>query len=223
MVFFAISVKSLGSAAISIKEKLDEGEVETAALNLSGLVGRDTANMDKPEIARAAIESVAEGSVDGVISVLFYAAIGGGPLALAYRAVSTCDSMVGYRNEKYELFGKFSARADDAANFIPARVSIALVYLAAFILEMDYKNCLKIAMRDRLKHPSPNSAHPEAAFAGALGIQLGGTASYQGVESEKPYLGEPLNELAPHHIAEAVRLMRIASLIACALFAITLL
>ncbi len=220
MVFYAISIKSLGGAAMSVKDALDTGDVETARLKLSGLVGRDTENMNESEITRAAVESVAEGSVDGIISVLFFAAIGGGPLALAYKAVSSCDSMTGYRNEKYERFGKFSARADDAANFLPARISIALIYLAAFIMGMDYKNSLKIAMRDRLKHPSPNSAHPEAAFAGALTVQLGGAATYHGVVSEKPFLGEPLNELAPRHIADAVRLMRVASLIACAVFAL---
>ena len=228
MVYYSISVKSLGTAAMSIKEALDESDIETAKAKTGGLVGRDSGNMNEHEISRAAVESVAEGSVDGIISVLFFAAIGGGPLALAYKAVSSCDSMVGYRNEKYEQFGKFSARADDAANFIPARISVALIYLAAFILGMDYKNCLKIAMRDRLKHPSPNSAHPEAAFAGALGVQLGGAATYQGVMSEKPFLGEPtlgkpLNDLAPNHIAEAVRLMRVSSLIACALFVLPLL
>ena len=215
LIYYSISVKSLGSAAMSIKEALDESDIETARELTGGIVGRDSENMNEHEITRAAVESVAEGSVDGVISILFFAAIGGGPLALAYKAVSSCDSMVGYRNEKYEQFGKFSARADDAANFVPARLSIAMIYLAAFILGMDYKNCLKIAMRDRLKHPSPNSAHPEAAFAGALTVQLGGVATYQGVESEKPTLGEPLNDLAPTHIAEALRLMRVTSLIAC--------
>ena len=223
LIYYSISVRSLGSAAMSIKEALDEGDIETAKKRTSGLVGRDSENMNEQEISRAAVESVAEGSVDGVISVLFFAVIGGGPLALAYKAVSSCDSMVGYRNEKYELFGKFSARADDAANFIPARISLVLIYLAAFILGMDYKNCMKIAMRDRLKHPSPNSAHAEAAFAGALGVQLGGIATYQGVVSEKPFLGEPLNDLSPNHIAEAVRLMRVTSLIACALFVLPLL
>jgi len=223
MVYYSISVKSLGGSAMSVKEALDAGDIEKARAKLSGLVGRDTQEMDSRAITRAAVESVAEGSVDGIVSVLFFAVIGGGPLAFAYRAVSTCDSMVGYRNEKYERFGKFSARADDAANFMPARISIALIYVAAFILGMDYKNCIEIAMRDRLKHPSPNSAHPEAAFAGALGVQLGGDASYQGVPGGKPRLGEPLNELAPYHIGEAVRLMRVTSLIACALLVLPLL
>ncbi|MFQ5432327.1 MAG: adenosylcobinamide-phosphate synthase CbiB [Nitrospinota bacterium] len=222
MVYYAVSIKSLGGAAMSVKEALDTDDVETARLKVVNMVGRDTENMNESEITRAAVESVAEGSVDGIISVLFFAAIGGGPLALAYKAVSSCDSMVGYRNEKYEQFGKFSARADDAANFIPARISVVLIYLAAFIMGMDFKNCLKIAMRDRLKHPSPNSAHPEAAFAGALEIRLGGAASYQGLPSKKPFLGEPLNELAPHHIADAVRLMRVTSLIACGLFVLPL-
>ena len=218
MVFYAVSIKSLGGAAMSVKDALDAGDIKTARLKVANLVGRDTENMNEPEITRAAVESVAEGSVDGIISVLFFAAIGGGPLALAYKAVSSCDSMAGYRNEKYEQFGKFSARADDAANFIPARISIVLVYLAAFVMGMDYKNSLKIAMRDRLKHPSPNSAHPEAALAGAIGVRLGGTSRYQGAPGEKPLLGEPLNELSPHHIGDAVRLMRVTSLIACVLF-----
>ena len=221
LVYFSLSVKSLGDAGLSVHDALSIGD-ESARVKIAAIVGRDTEKMTGPEITRAAVESVAEGSVDGVISVLFFAAIGGGPLAFAYKTISTCDSMVGYRTGKYELFGKISARADDAANFIPARLSIPLIYAASFLLGMDHKRCIKTAMRDRLKHPSPNSAHPEAAFAGALGIRLGGTSYYDGIPVEKPHLGEQVIDLAPHHIAEAVRLMRITSLLACASFVMPL-
>ncbi|GMT42619.1 MAG: cobalamin biosynthesis protein CobD [bacterium] len=220
MIYFSISTKSLGDAAMSVHDPLAEGDIEGARKKLSGLVGRDTVNMDNPQVTRAAVESVAENSVDGIISPLFFAALGGGPLALAYRAVNTCDSMIGYRNERYEKFGKASARADDAVNFIPARLSIALIYFSAFLLNMDYGNSVKMAIRDRLKHPSPNAGHPEAAFAGALGIQLGGAGFYQSVSSEKPFIGEPKQEPEARHIADAVRLMRVTALIACVLFAL---
>jgi adenosylcobinamide-phosphate synthase len=204
---------------MKIYRLLEAGDGETAKKELSMLVGRDTRDMTRPEIARACVETVAENSVDGLIAPLFFAAIGGGPLALAYRAVNTCDSMVGYRNARYEQFGKASARLDDAANFIPARIAIPLVALAALFLKLDAKGALHIGLRDRLKHPSPNSAHAEAAFAGALGVQLGGLSHYGGVPKEKPMLGDARMPLEPDHIARSVRLLRGVTLVACVFFA----
>jgi len=219
LVYISISPASLAHEAMKIHGLLSAGDDEGAKRELSLIVGRDTHDMTREEIARACVETVAENSVDGLISPLFFAAIGGGPLAMAYRAVNTCDSMVGYRNERYELFGKVSARLDDAANFIPARLSIAVVFLASLALRMDGRRALEVALRDRLKHPSPNSAHAEAAFAGAMGVQLGGISSYGGVRKEKPCLGDPVHRLGAERIPSAVRLLRVASAIACALFA----
>jgi len=218
LIYYSISVKSLGSAATDVKNALDSGDIENARKLLSKIVGRDTKNMDRSAIVRATVETVAENSVDGFIGPLFFALLGGGPLAFAYRAVNCCDSMVGYKNLKYEKFGKFSARADDIANFIPARISMLLISTAAFTLNMDAKRCLSIGWRDRLKHSSPNAGHPEAVFAGALGIQLGGTGYYNGEPSEKPLIGDSIEEASIAHIAQAVQLLRVTALVTCAIF-----
>jgi len=154
------------------------------------IVGRDTENLNKDEIIRATVETVAENSVDGVISPLFYAALGGAPLALAYKAISTLDSMVGYKNEKYIYFGWCSAKLDDVANYIPARISALLIPAVSFILRKRGQASWRIILQDGNKSPSPNAGIPEAGFAGALGIQLGGTASFQGKKSSRPFIGE---------------------------------
>ena len=219
LIYFSISPASLAHEAIKIRRLLMAGDDDGAKKELSMIVGRDTQEMTREEIARACIETVAENSVDSLISPLFFAAIGGGPLAMAYRAVNTCDSMVGYRNEQYELFGKVSARLDDAANFVPARLSLVIIFLASLMLRMDARGALYVAWRDRLKHPSPNSAHAEAAFAGALGVQLGGASRYAGVVKAKPQLGDTKRPLGAEQIDAAVRLLRVASFISCILFA----
>jgi adenosylcobinamide-phosphate synthase len=218
LVYWSISIKSLGDEALAVFQPLNDGDIDSARARLSRIVGRDTEGLDETSVARACIESVSENFVDAVLSPLLFALIGGGPLAITYKAVNTCDSMVGYKNQKYEKFGMVSAIADDAANFIPARLSIPFIAMASFILGIDYKNSFRVGLRDRLKHPSPNAAHPEAAFAGALGITLGGENSYGGEESSKPVLGEGLGGPEPRHIPEAVKLMRVTALIVAALF-----
>lgn len=214
LVWCAISPSALAAEARMIEKRLEAGDDAGAKAALSMIVGRDTAQMDRAAIARAAVETVAENSVDGVISPLLYAALGGGPLAMAYRAVNTCDSMVGYRNERYERFGKIPARVDDFANFIPARAALAIIGAAAWLAGLNPQKAVVIGLRDRLKHPSPNSAHGEAAFAGALGARLGGPSVYGGIVKEKPWLGDKIKPMDELIIAQARRLLWWTALVA---------
>ncbi|MBI5636844.1 MAG: cobalamin biosynthesis protein CobD [Nitrospinae bacterium] len=214
LVWCAISPSALAAEARVIEKRLEAGDDAGAKTALSMIVGRDTAHMDRAAIARATVETVAENSVDGVISPLLYAALGGGPLAMAYRAVNTCDSMVGYRNERYERFGKIPARVDDFANFIPARAALAVIAVAAWLAGLNPQKAVVIGWRDRLKHPSPNSAHGEAAFAGALGVRLGGPSVYGGIVKEKPWLGDEIKPMDELVIAQARRLLGWTALVA---------
>ena len=174
-------------------------------------MGRDTDALSCQGVARAAVETVAENTCDGVIAPLFYLLLGGGPLAMAYKAVNTLDSMVGYRSEAYLYFGRVSARADDAFNFLPARISAWAMILSAFLLRMDGRGALRIYRRDRHCHKSPNSAQTESVCAGALGLQLAGPAWYGGVLIEKPVIGDKVREIVPQDIASANLLMAAAS------------
>lgn len=207
LVWCAISPSALAAEAREIEKRLEAGDDAGAKKALSMIVGRDTGPMDRAAIARATVETVAENSVDGLVSPLLYAALGGGPLAMAYRAVNTCDSMVGYRNERYERFGKIPARIDDAANFLPARLALVIISLSAWLAGLNGRMAMVIGLRDRLKHPSPNSAHGEAAFAGALGVRLGGPSVYGGIVKEKPWLGDDLKPMDTSVIAQARRLL----------------
>jgi len=207
LIFSTLSTRSLDKEARSVYESLKLGNIEEARARLSLIVGRDTQGLDQDEIIRATVETVAENSVDGIISPLFYAALGGAPLALAYKAINTLDSMVGYRNERYLHFGWFSAKLDDAANYIPARLSILLVPLASLILRKRASSALHTILRDGKKSPSPNAGIPEAGFAGALGIQLGGVNYYQGGETAKPILGSRAKQRDEEDIIQAINLM----------------
>jgi adenosylcobinamide-phosphate synthase len=162
---------------------------------LSWIVGRDTATLDEPEVIRATIETVAENLGDGVIAPLFWLAIGGPVGMAAYKAVNTLDSMVGYRNERYCEFGWASARMDDLANFIPARLAAVLVWIAALLPGFDAQRAVRVTLRDGGSQPSPNSGYPEAAVAGAMGVQLGGVNYYQGKPSLKATLGDAVRPL----------------------------
>jgi adenosylcobinamide-phosphate synthase len=163
---------------------------------------------------------VAENTVDGIIAPLFYAFIGGAPLAFAYKAINTLDSMVGYKNEKYKDIGFVSAKIDDLANFIPARITPLLMMLASAFLKLDALRCIQIALRDRKNHKSPNCAYSEGAAAGALGIQLGGTNTYFGETVYKPTIGDPIREIEPQDIIKTNRLMYVTSLTALILFSV---
>jgi adenosylcobinamide-phosphate synthase len=192
--------------------------LETARTQLARIVSRETTDLPETEIVRGTVESVAENSSDGVIAPLFYLALGGVPLALTYKAVNTLDSMLGYRTGRYEYLGKAAARLDDLANVIPARMTAAALIGAAWSLGSRYnaRNAWRITWRDGHKHASPNSGYPEAAVAGALGVQLGGPSRYCGELVEKPTLGDALQPLHPEHIARSLRLLDRASVLALA-------
>ncbi|MBR4641639.1 MAG: cobalamin biosynthesis protein CobD [Selenomonadaceae bacterium] len=210
---FMISPRSLADAANEIYFLLTQENIILAREKVGWIVGRDTQNLNEAEIARATVETVAENTVDGIISPLFYFAIGGLPLAVTYRAINTMDSMLGYKNEKYFYFGRVAARLDDVANFIPARLTAILFIGAAIVLNLDFKNAFKMMKRDAQKHPSPNGGWAEATVAGALNIRLGGTNYYFGEPHFRAYMGEPNESLEAAHISGAVRMMYTATIL----------
>lgn len=211
VVYFAVSVKSLADEAKKVMTFLRENDLINARLALSCIVGRDTGHLNEEQIVRACVETVAEGSVDGIVSPLFYFFVGGPAAAMAYKAVNTLDSMVGYKNEKYIRFGWASARLDDVANYIPARICAVIIPLASFLCGCGFTRSLRTAFRDGRKHESPNSAIPEAAMAGALRVQLGGPGIYQGEVVEKPFIGDAQDQLTIKSIDVAVKIMYIAT------------
>ena len=209
--YTTIAAKSLYQEPLKVASMLDAKNLDGARKELSCLVGRDTGNLDEKEITRALVETVAENTSDGVIAPLFYLAIGGPPLAMAYKAINTLDSMVGYKNEKYLYFGRASARLDDIANYLPARITAILLVVAAFILRKEWRRAWRITLRDSGNHPSPNSGYPEAAVAGALGRRLGGISYYGGMPIDKPFIGDNVGDFQVRDVREAGRLMIIAS------------
>ncbi len=215
--YFTISVKSLVDEAESVAAALDSGDIVKARRRLSRIVGRDTEDLEETQIVRACVETVAEGTVDGVISPIFYASLCGPAAAMAYKAINTLDSMVGYRNERYLRFGRASARLDDLANYIPARISFRLIALSSTLCGWSFRECVQIATRDGRKHPSINSGIPEAAFAGALGVQLGGPSTYGGVLTNKPFIGDPKNIMSTERIKEATQMAYVTSFLALGL------
>ncbi|MDR0916216.1 MAG: adenosylcobinamide-phosphate synthase CbiB [Oscillospiraceae bacterium] len=216
--FRLMAAKSLRDESMAVFRELGR-DLQSARRQISYLVSRDTERMSEHEIITAAVETVAENTTDGVVSPLLYFALGGAPLCMLYKAASTLDSMVGYKNEKYLLFGRFSARADDVLNFIPARLAGLLMCLAALFTGANAKNALKIFLRDRRNHASPNSAHTESACAGALGIELGGGASYFGEYRAKPVIGDKTRDTVPDDIRRANALMYVTGVLALVLFA----
>lgn len=208
-----IAIKGLDDAARAVIKPLTQGDLPAARKALGMIVGRDTQNLGEAEITRGTVETVAENTVDGITAPLFFALIGGAPLALAYKAVNTLDSMVGYKNQRYADFGFASAKLDDVANWIPARVTALCLWLAGLlmnvsgVLSLRWKGALSGTCRDAPRHPSPNAGWPEAMVARLLGVQLGGTNVYQGVVSQRATLGEPLEVLQVTHITATVRLM----------------
>ena len=223
LIYYALSVKSLRSEALKVYAAMKQKELDEARQQLSKIVGRDVESLDEAGMVRATVETVAENLVDGVIAPLFYAALGGGPLAMAYKMINTLDSMIGHKNERYKRFGWFAARLDDAANFIPARISAIVISLAAPLIKRSSMGTIKTAIRDGQKHLSPNAGIPEAAFAGALGIRLGGPNSYRGHVVEKPYIGQEAHPIQIEDIRTATTLMIISAfiwLIVCWVFLI---
>jgi len=220
-IYSALATRCLGDESLKVHRILKNGDLNGARRQLAMLVGRQTDHLNEKEIIRGVVETTAENTVDGIISPLIYAVIGsffalGAPLAYVFKAINTLDSMVGYMNDKYINFGWASARLDDAANFIPARISGVIIPIAALLCGKSFRKSFYIMLRDHKNHKSPNSAYPEAAFAGALGIRLGGSNIYFGKVIVKPTIGDPNKELALKDIPDAVKLMYMASLIALA-------
>ena len=187
------------------------------------LVGRDTDSLTEPQVVKAAVETVAENTSDGVVAPLFWMALFGAAGGLFYKAVNTMDSMVGYKNEKYLHFGRCAAKFDDAVNYVPARLSALAMIASAFLLGLDGKNAFRIWRRDRRNHASPNSAQTESACAGALRVQLGGSASYFGKLYEKPTIGDPVRPIERADVARAGQLMYGTSGLLLALYGMILL
>ena len=220
LMYTIFSINSLAREGNRVYRILKEGDIEKARNDLSYLVSRDTETMDEKMIIRSTMETISENTVDGIVAPMFYMFLGGMPLAMAYKAINTLDSMVGYKNEKYMEFGKFSAKVDDVANFIPARITGILIVLASMILGYDYKNSLKIFIRDRKNHSSPNSAHSEASVAGALGVQFGGKVSYFGKEINKPTIGDKTKDFELEDIRKNIRIMYVTSFLSLVIFSL---
>ena len=202
-----LAMKSLRTESMREYTPLKAGDLPLARKYLSWIVGRETDPLDEEGVAKAAVETVAENTSDGVVAPLIFMAIGGAPLGFLYKAINTMDSMIGYKNDKYIRFGRAAARLDDAANFIPARLSALLMILAAYILRFDGGNARRIYWRDRRNHKSPNSAQTESVCAGALHIQLAGPAVYFGKLVEKPTIGDRDRSTTAEDICLANRLM----------------
>lgn len=206
-----IAQKSLRQAGMEVYRPLIEGNMKEARLKLSYIVGRDTEGLDESEVVRGTVETIAENTSDGITAPLFWAFIGGAPLAMVYRAINTCDSMVGYRNDKYLEFGWASARLDDVVNWIPSRITGALMLLGLPSKYHGWKKRWLILFRDARRHPSPNSGWTEAAVAALLGVQLGGLNTYKGVVSNRARMGEKLVALKAVHIRKTIKIMHIAT------------
>ena len=207
IIYTTLSTKCLKDEATKIYKVLETGDIKKSRVQLSYIVGRDTTNLSQSEIIRATVETVAENTVDGTISPMFYGFLFGPVGAMTYKAISTLDSMVGYKNDKYLNLGCVSAKLDDVANFIPARLTAIFMPLGAFLCGMNGINSFKIAIRDRKNHKSPNCAFAEGAAAGAMGVQLGGTNIYFGQEVYKPTIGDKKRELENYDIVRMNKLM----------------
>ena len=213
MCYQLLAVRSLRDESMKVYDALCQDDLSLAREKVSMIVGRDTQKLSREQVAKAAVETVAENTSDGVVAPLFYMAIGGGVLGFFYKAANTMDSMVGYRNERYEDFGRAAAKLDDIVNFIPARLSALLMIIAAVLPGYSAKDGWRIWRRDRFQHKSPNSAQTESVCAGALGVQLAGDASYFGVLVRKPTIGDPLRPVETQDIRRANRLMLTTALL----------
>ncbi len=218
VIYMTMAAKDLAGHSRNVYGALQSRDLPAARQLVSFMVGRDTERLDEAGVIRATVESVAESSVDGVIAPLFYAVLGGPVGAMAYKAVNTLDSTFGYKNERYAEFGWASARLDDLANFIPARLAVPLIAVAAALLKFRPADSLRVCLRDGRKHPSPNSGLSESAFAGALGIQLGGPLFRRGSLVQMPFLGEPEFGLDRSHIRQANALMLVTLALASIFF-----
>jgi adenosylcobinamide-phosphate synthase len=194
-IFSCLALRSLDQHALRVIEALRSGDLNVARNLVGQIVGRDTGKLSENEITRAVFETIAENLSDGVVAPLFFLAVAGIPGMLAYKAINTMDSMIGHKNESYIRFGWAAARLDDLANYIPARITAGLIVLSAALLRLRWRSAAAIILRDARLQPSPNAGYPEAALAGALGVQLGGLNYYFGRRVHKPFLGDPIDEL----------------------------
>jgi adenosylcobinamide-phosphate synthase len=206
LVYAGLATRSLHLESNRVEEALARGNLEEAREKLAMIVGRETAHLEDQDIRRATLETLAENLSDGVIAPLFYTLLAGVPGLTLYKAANTMDSMVGYKNERYERFGKFAARADDVLNFLPARLTAWLICLVAGPADLDRQQAWRILKRDGGQAASPNAGRPEAALAGALGVRLGGPSRYFGRLVDKPYIGDP-GALSPRHYPQALVLL----------------
>ena len=205
--FQILAARSLSSESRKVYEKLKESDLPGARRAVSMIVGRDTEKLTEEGVTKAAVETVAENTSDGVTAPLIYMMIGGTPLGFLYKAVNTMDSMLGYKNDRYLYFGRIPAKMDDIFNYIPARITGLLMTAAAFLTGLDGKNAWRIYRRDRRKHASPNAAQTESVCAGALGVQLAGDAVYFGKVYKKEFIGDALRRIEPEDILRTRRLM----------------
>ncbi|MFN3966605.1 MAG: adenosylcobinamide-phosphate synthase CbiB [Endomicrobiia bacterium] len=210
-IYTSISIKDLKVESMKVYNALEEKDLQKARINLSMIVGRDTKDLNEKEIIRATVETIAENTVDGIISPIFYAFIGGAPLALAYKAINTLDSMIGYRNEKYREFGWFAAKVDDIVNFLPAVISGILIPVASLSTGKNIINSFRIVFRDGIKNLV--SGIPESAVAGALQVQLGGMNFYNSIPVSKSFLGDNINLFEQKHIKETINIAYICSIL----------
>jgi len=218
LLYTTLAARDLANHSNGVYRALARFDLAEARRLVSWLVGRDTERLTEPEVVRAAVESVAENTVDGIIAPLFFAALGGPIAAMTYKAASTLDSMIGYRNERYIDFGRTAAEIDDGANWLPARLAVPIITAAAALTGQQASAAWRIARRDGRKHMSPNAGIAEAAFAGALGIRLGGVMQRRGRPVNLPEIGDPVVTLARGQILAANRMMYAATGIAVAVF-----
>lgn len=213
-----LAAKSLKKESMKVYHALKQGTLEEARHAVSMIVGRDTQELSEEGVVKAAVETVAENTSDGIVAPAFYMALGGVPLMFLYKGINTMDSMLGYKNEKYLFFGRCAAKLDDAANYFPARLSGWLMVAAAGLCGLHGKEAARIYRRDRRKHASPNSAQTEAAMAGALGVQLAGDAWYFGTLYKKPFIGDSRRPVEAEDIVRANRLAYVTDFLSVCLF-----
>ena len=208
-----LAARNLHDEASLVLSALDAGDTSLTRCRLARIVGRDTGNLDIHEISRAVIETLAESASDGVVAPFFYMSLGGVPLAMAYKAVNTLDSMIGHADDRYFYFGKAAARLDDAANLVPARLTSLAIVAASGLLKADARDAWKIWLRDGNRHKSPNAGQPESAIAGALRVRLGGGNFYDGEFVPAEHIGEELSAPQPHHARQAIRIVSVVTLL----------
>mgnify|MGYP000850982120 CR=1 FL=1 len=221
MCFQILAAKSLKDESMNVYNKLKEGDLPLARSAVARIVGRDTASLSAVGVTKAAVETVAENTNDGVVAPMLFIALGGARLGFFYKAVNTMDSMTGYKNERYISFGKTAARLDDICNYLPSRLSAVMMIIAAFLLRYNYKNAIKIFIRDRHNHSSPNSAQTESVCAGALDVMLAGDAYYFGRLVQKPTIGDSIKPIDADDIIKANRLLYVTAFLSL-LFCIAL-